>query len=177
MRMLEHEHWVKLKEYLRLSSDPKDIIVELALHTGARVSELIRLTRSNFRGGKVYIKASKNSKDRAVTINEDLFLKIKLLDLKAEDRLVSLFTKTKNHGSIRRMIHRHVDFLTYWLTGEAYSMHCLRHTIFSMLYRQTGDIYLVKQWAGHKSLASTLEYVHVNQIERAEEILSKVLGD
>jgi len=176
MRMLTDDHWDKLREYLRLSDDPKDIIVELALHTGARVSEIIRLKRKDFRGNKVFIKASKGSNDRALEINSDLRLKISLLDFTAEQTIIQLATKSKSPASKKRIIHRHIDFLTLWLLGESYSMHCLRHTIFSMLYRKTGDIHLVQQWAGHRSLASTLKYMHINQIEKADQIIKSILG-
>ena len=176
MRMLTESHWLKLKEYLRLSEDPKDIIVELALHTGARVSEIIRLRRKDFRGNKVSITASKGSNNRVIDISPDLRLKISLLDFTSEQTIIELATKSKSPASKKRIIHRHIDFLTLWLLGESYSMHCLRHTIFSMLYKKTGDIHLVQQWAGHRSLASTLKYMHIDQIEKADKYIKQLMG-
>ena len=177
MRVLTDEHWHKLKEYLRLSEDPKDILVELALHTGARVSEVIRLKRENFRGDMVTIKSSKNSNDRRVQINEDLMLKVKLLDLTPKQTIFSLVSKSKGEKSMNYTMHRHVTTLTEWLLGEKYSMHALRHTILTMLYRRSGDVYLVMQWAGHKSINSTLKYMHYCQRENADMMIGDLLSE
>lgn len=178
MRIIPDDQWTKLKEYLRRSEDPKDLIIEIAMHTGARVSEVLRLKRKNFRGDKVHIKASKNSENRSVAITEDLMLKVKLLDLQPWQELISLATKSKNRNSQRFIIHRHMSELTNWLLKEPYSMHCLRHTILTLLYRRCGDIYMVKQWAGHKSINSTLRYMHHCQKDKADMLIADLMkGD
>lgn len=177
MRVLTDEHWSALKEHLRLSGDPKDILVELAMHTGARVSEILGLTRSNFRGDKVHIKGTKGSMDRTVHINEDLMTKVKLLDLGPKDTIVSLCTKASNLNTQRRILHRHISEMTNWLLGETYSMHTLRHTILTLLYRKSGDIYLVKQWAGHRAISSTLQYMHHCQKEKADMMVSELMNE
>ena len=177
MRVLTDDHWAQLKEYLRLSEDPKDLFVELGLHTGARISELLRLNKSNFRGGKVHIKASKSSENRTVKLNEDLMTKIKLLDLTPKQELITLATKSKNRTSQRYIIHRHMSELTNWLLGESYSMHCLRHTILTLLYRRCGDVYLVQQWAGHKSIQSTLKYKHHCRKEEADMMIDQMMKE
>jgi hypothetical protein len=44
-----------------------------------------------------------------------------------------------------------------------------------MLYEVTKDIMLVKQWAGHKSLSSTLVYMQVDLRDKANDIVAKML--
>jgi site-specific recombinase XerD len=51
------------------------------------------------------------------------------------------------------------------------SCHCLRHTLATRLYRRTGDLLLVQQALRHRSIASTVVYAAVSelQLQRALE--------
>jgi integrase len=51
------------------------------------------------------------------------------------------------------------------------SAHGLRHTFGCRVYAATGDVLLVKAAMRHRSIASTLAYVRVGEVE-----LRKVLG-
>jgi len=76
----------------------------------------------------------------------------------------------------RRLSARHVERrLAEWLTKAGVrrkaSVHSLRHTFATDLYRRTGDVLLVKEALGHRSIASTLIYAHTDRerLRRAVE--------
>ena len=53
--------------------------------------------------------------------------------------------------------------------GYKGSVHTLRHTAASLMYQETKDILLVKEFLGHKSIEATQIYMHLNneQIKNA----------
>ncbi len=67
-----------------------------------------------------------------------------------------------------RLSARHVQRrFEHWLEAAGipprYSPHSLRHTFASRLYERTGDILVVKEALGHKSISSTMVYARATQ--------------
>ncbi|MDP1859883.1 MAG: tyrosine-type recombinase/integrase, partial [Gemmatimonadaceae bacterium] len=56
--------------------------------------------------------------------------------------------------------------VTYWLgvagVEHAATAHALRHTFATRLLRRTGDLFLVKQALGHRSILSTVVYLDLS---------------
>lgn len=54
---------------------------------------------------------------------------------------------------------------TFWLSHAGIrrrlSVHALRHTFATLLYRATGDLLLVNRALGHRDIRSTQRYAHV----------------
>ena len=68
----------------------------------------------------------------------------------------------------QRLSHRHVQRrFTMWIEKagitRSATIHSLRGTFASDLYRRTGDVFLVKEALRHRSISSTMAYVQMNE--------------
>jgi integrase len=84
-----------------------------------------------------------------------------------------LATRESRRRALCRRFHR----LTQSLLGRRVNLHCLRHTSFSRLYAATKDLLLVKEWAGHKSIQSTLVYMTLENLAEANKTQAAILRD
>lgn len=152
MKTLTPEESKTLYTYLLGSTDPKDVVLQLLFETGARASEGLEASRRMPRGAAVAIEPLKGSLPREVLVSDNLAAKLPLgepLELAK--------------GTPRRLLTRHFHRLTKRLLGRRVNLHALRHTAFTRLYRQTKDLLLVKTWAGHRSINSTLVYLQAEK--------------
>ena len=152
----------------------------LGVSTGGRISELLSLKigdvyqngkpvtdllydRSIVKGGEV---------SRAVPVNTD--------GMRAIDKLIGwhreqygtaqkkrpLFPSRNGQGKqrmTRRAAHNVLKsaFIAAGLNGHL-ATHSLRKSFAQRLYEQTGDVFAVQEMLGHKSIATTQEYLGVN---------------
>jgi len=76
--------------------------------------------------------------------------------LKEANLLESEYTirfKQKIHGKLReKVVNRH-----------KYYFHCLRHTMASIIYNKTSDIYAVKEFLGHEEVNTTMIYAKMTE--------------
>lgn len=129
-----------LKKYQK--SDSRNVtMLELALSTGARASEVlnIRFTDLNPNNQTVFIRGLKGSRDREMPVKPELF-----------DRLLT-----------------HVPFgISYQRMSQVWDLykpgfkklHSLRHTFAIELFKATRDLRLVQLALGHKSITNTMVY-------------------
>ena len=61
--------------------------------------------------------------------------------------------------------------VTLWSTRSSGTIHSLRHTFATRLYRKTGDLYLVQKALGHRQITTTEIYARVDDqaVRRAVE--------
>jgi integrase len=65
----------------------------------------------------------------------------------------SVSFKQKINGKVKdKTLHRHKFYF-----------HCLRHTMASIIYDKTGDIYAVKEFLGHESVDTTMVYAKMTE--------------
>jgi integrase len=70
--------------------------------------------------------------------------------------------KQKINGKVREKVaHRHKFYF-----------HCLRHTMASIIYNKTGDIYAVKEFLGHESVDTTMVYAKMTETKMRTVISS-----
>jgi integrase len=153
--------------YLHLlkSSEPMDVFTLILFETGARVSESLSLEARSLDGNSLSIPGLKGSDARIVRVSTQLVEKLRVLPHAGPWR------KSIGDGmpqSQRRALCRHFRKLTSKLLGRPINLHALRHTAFSRLYLATRDLLLVKAWAGHRNIQSTMAYMHVDQREQAD---------
>ena len=140
------------------------LIIFLFLNTGIRISELANIRIENIHLSEKYIEIKvKGGFYRSVYINE---LLRKLIKEYVADKKSGLLFNLK-----RRQIHNIVTepMKALGLKGSA---HTLRHTFATQIYMKTKDILLVKELLGHRSIASTQIYTHLDN-----EIIKKTLED
>jgi site-specific recombinase XerD len=146
------------------------MLVDLALFTGLRVSELanIRISDLKLSGSErtLYVREGKGSKSRLVFIDTDLSKHLKTFiqwkktagePIASEAYLLTTSDKGKSytrHGIAKQFtIARKNAKLP-----DRYSIHSLRHTYATYLLKQTGDLRLVQQQLGHASPSVTAVY-------------------
>jgi integrase len=178
MKVLEDLEVKTLYKKLLASTHPSDIFLQLLMETGARVSETLTLSSKDLVGAKLWIEPLKNSNRRRVTLSANLVAKLEALPKETPwaEALGRPGTTVKSH---RRVLARYFGQLTKALFNRAVNLHTLRHTAFSRLYTKTKDLLLVKQWAGHKSVGSTMAYMHhcqEDEANAANEALLKLLA-
>ena len=155
-------------------SERNNAIITLLLNTGIRLSSLIKLNVSDIDfENKVAKIIAKGNKEQIIFLNdftiEKLFKYLSIrTDLKEND---ILFTSSRNKRISKETVE-HICKQAYNLAGitdNNYSVHTLRHTAATILYNQTKDIVIVKNFLGHESLLSTEIYTHVSNesIKRA----------
>lgn len=146
-------------------------ILCLFLTSGIRLNELINIKISdiNFKQKTIKVKG-KGNKERTVYFNEFCYEKIKnYLDFrqrKGEIININSFLFINNKGSklgpdgVEYICHK-----AYKLSGleeYGYTIHTLRHTAATILYRYvTQDLLILKEFLGHQRISTTEIYTHV----------------
>lgn len=164
MNKLEFDKFLDEDEYdalmLEVTSDPinrNKILIQLALETGARASELLAIRKKDLvsrtsKGkslGSVKIHGLKGSSDREIPISKKLFTQLSGLE---GDYLFDI--------TYHRLYQIWENFAPRKAGGKKFkTFHCLRHTCAVKLYRQTKDVKLVQTILGHRDLRNTMIYV------------------
>jgi integrase/recombinase XerC len=131
------------------------ILIQLALMTGARASELLNLTVKDLNATMrtVYVKGLKGSDDREVPLSKELFKLVQGLEADKKGKLFPItyqrlyqiwgtFAPQKNALEVRPK-----------------TFHSLRHTCAVRLYKKSRDIKVVQTILGHRDLRNTMIYV------------------
>lgn len=136
------------------------------VNTGMRVGEALRLRWEDIHENTAHIRRTKADCPRKVPLTEDA-----TWSMPAEKTGAGPFTNLKQQR------------LSYvWNKAKAQTSlkddpevvpHILRHTCASRLVQNGVPIQVVQQWLGHKSLAQTQRYAHLNteQFDKAREVL------
>ena len=152
----------------------------LGVSTGGRISELLSLTIGDvFQNGKAVSDLLYNKRivkggeiSRAVPVNVDGRNAIEaLIDWHREKYGTlapsrPLFPSRNKSGSVamnRQTAHDMLKeaFMDAGLNGKL-ATHSLRKSFAQRVYEQSGDIYLVQEMLGHRSVATTQKYLGVN---------------
>ncbi|MGH1468941.1 MAG: tyrosine-type recombinase/integrase [Bdellovibrionales bacterium] len=140
-------------------------MVELALNTGARASELLNIRWMDLDTTEktVFIKGLKGSNDREIPIQPDLYERIK--KLKNPEALLkdSVF-----NISYPRLIQIWNDY-----KPVNKKFHSLRHTFALNLYKKTRDLRLVQVALGHRNIQNTI--VYAEYVYSTEELRKLIL--
>lgn len=160
VRWLSDDELSRLRQALK--SRPKvALLVEAALHTGARAGELLALKWADidFDAGTALIRESKNDEPRLIPIRGALLEALKARDQSGDARVFRLaYSKPFREACAEAGI-------------EDFVFHDLRHHAASVLVQAGTDLYVVQKLLGHKSPAMTGRYAHL----RPENIVD--IGD
>lgn len=140
-----------LKETLNKFSQ-KDLrntlLLELALMTGARATELLNLKKTDLNSydRTVFVKGLKGSSDRELPLSVPLFTR--LVEYAATQPGEKIFDVTYNRLRDIWVAYRPVPK----------KFHALRHTFAIRLYKKTKDLRLVQLALGHRNITNTMVY-------------------
>lgn len=169
MKKLTDDQAREVYRFLKSSIDSRDILIQCIFETGCRVSESLLLRPDSLEGSILTVQPLKSSKVRRVKISDNLLNKYKKSDY------VATLGVGITRDSQRRALCRRFHWICEELLGIRIKIHALRHTAFSRLYSSTKDLLLVQEWAGHRSINSTLEYLKEHRREEADEAMSLIL--
>lgn len=128
------------------SGEKRDIIF-LFLNLGLRLSELTEINFSNINYEEKYLTViQKGRKQRIVYFN---------------DAVKEVLQKYTGFSYNKRQIQHFIAYAMKKL-GINGSVHTLRHTFATYMYKQTKDILVVRELLGHKSVESTQIYTHID---------------
>lgn len=150
-------------------------ILILFLNTGMRLSELININIKdiNFDSQTIIING-KGNKERTVYLSNYCKNKlIKYLETR-KDNLEPLFISSQ-HKRISKSSIESICKKAYKIMGieeKKFTVHTLRHTAATIIFKQNRDIVLVKEFLGHSTILSTQTYLHT-QNDLVKEAVNK----
>ena len=169
-KFLKLEDAKKLQSIFNKSNSRNSIrnntIITLFLQTCLRLSELISINIVDIDFEEKSLKITgKGKKQRTIYLNERAITSIKeyLSTRDKPDISGPLFIDNRNK---RITAHNIQDICkkAYSLAGldeYGYTVHTLRHTGATYIYKETEDILILKELLGHKNITSTEIYIHV----------------
>lgn len=161
-------------------------ILTLFLNCGLRLAELVGLNLSDFDlEERTLCVTGKGNKQRMLYLNNSCvdaisaYLKVRPHDgIKGEDRdalFISRLKKRMGRQAVQLMVYHYLDEIG--LEGKHYSVHKLRHTAATLMYKYGDEnIMVIKDVLGHSSLASTQIYTHIENKEIKEAIQNNPLS-
>ncbi len=172
---LSYDEAKKMTELYKNSTNElgirKNVIIHLFLHCGMRVSELANLNISDFKlSERKFLILGKGNKERIGYLNNDTYdslmrymeLRKNIVpkDKKDRDRLFI----TRKHEKINiRTIRRYIKsaYIEAGITNNSYSVHTLRHTCATLLFKAGTDIKVIQEILGHSTVEVTKIYTHL----------------
>jgi len=142
--------WPKRQNYLDEFADMAVVLLD----TGLRVGELLRLTARDVKSGSNLITIWINKADKPRSLPMTSRVKAILLPRMEAAKLFEI-----NQNQVRQAWS-----LVRRVTGiedPDFVPHALRHTCATRLLEAGVDIYTVKEWLGHKTIQTTMRYVHL----------------
>lgn len=159
-------------------------ILTLFLNCGMRLSELIGINLTDIRDNQIRI-IGKGDKERMVYLNNACLSALRLLcDERA--KLPNLIDKNALFVSRRtgkrlsaRRVQQIVDncLQAAGLSGKGYSVHKLRHTAATLMYRFGNvDMLALKEILGHEHVTTTEIYTHISEKQLEEAAAASPLS-
>jgi len=142
-------------------------IVECALNTGMRKSEILGLKWNQIRNGFIYLHETKPKESRQIPVNDALEIMFK--EIRKKQHLISehVFTYQGNRvDSVKTAFNATVKNAGI----VDFRFHDLRHTFASQLIMKGGTLKDVQELLGHSTMTMTLRYAHLTQEHKKKAV-------
>ena len=161
------------RRWRRRSTVLEWIVIEIALETGLRVSEIAALRCGDVtldkRGGSIFVRSGKGGKSRLVRFGGNMGKSLsRYLDWKhrrgesLDPDAPLLFSTQTRRTMTSRALQKMFSRVAKTAGVEGHTFHSLRHTFASHLYRASGNnLRLVQKQLGHASVRTTEIYADV----------------
>ena len=159
-------------------------MVTLMYSSGLRIGEVCSLRYENIqrKNMRIHIPHSKNRQDRYAILSSHALDLLTKYWLECGKPMGYLFPKQRDKEKpidtffLSRHIHAHEDRLGW---QHRLTCHSFRHAFGTHLYENGTDLFTIKNLMGHKSLASTMIYIHLasNGVASAVSPLDSMAGD
>ena len=143
------------------------MIIDLAIQSGLRVGELSNLILEDLFIEKghshIHVRQGKGNKSRLITIGESLRKHLRQYIKERKSQNPILFASERSDhmttSAIQKVVKRAMKVAGL---PSHYSVHSLRHTYATLLYKSSGNnLRLVQQQLGHSSVQTTTVYANV----------------
>ena len=158
-------------------------ILTLFLNCGLRLAELCSLNYSDIRDDGTMIVTGKGDKERVVYLNNACIYAIKdYLQVRPVDSIkdrralfISAQGKRLSRESVQKMVQKYLE--KAGLAGQGFSVHKLRHTAATLMYRSgDADVLVLKEILGHENLNTTEIYTHTDNKQIKQAVSSNPLS-
>lgn len=155
-------------------------ILTLFLNCGLRLSELCNIKTDDIKDDKLVVRG-KGDKYRTIYLNESCLRAIS--EYREETKYVKhnyLFISERKNQICKREIQYIVqkNLLSSGLDTHKYTTHKLRHTAATLMFKHSKvDIRTLQEILGHKNIATTTIYTHVDDDQVRNAIKSNPLNE
>ena len=150
-----------------VKNDKHQLILKTIYSGGLRISEALHLCISDIDSSRMVIrvKQGKGNKDRYTLLAKSLLEDLREYWLKEKPR-TWLFPSTKlkdkpiNQGTVQKVFSRTLKQAKIYKPA---TVHTLRHSFATHLLEQGANILTIQQLLGHKSIKTTMIYLHIQK--------------
>lgn len=157
-------------------------ILCIFLNCGLRISEIVGLNISDYRGDHLRV-LGKGNKERIVYLNDAVHESIEAyLGIRRNTAAIdrnALFLSSRRTRVTREGLHAMVkkSLLKAGLDPNKYSAHKLRHTAATLMLSNGVDVRTLQEILGHESLNTTQIYTHIDNSELRIAAAANPLGN
>ena len=156
------------------------LTVDMALQTGLRVSELVKIQveQVDFMRGSIQIERNKRKKKvlESLPISKELKNHLVLYLKNRKDRTGPLFIGRKGPLTYRGLQQIWNSCRKRAGLPEGLSIHSARHTMATMMITKTGNLKLVQQQLGHASPVTTANMYAMVPFEDHQKMINGLYG-
>lgn len=152
-----------------------DLLVVMAITTGARRGELLALTWRDLdlEHRQAYVRSSKNGEPRVLVLVAPVLAEIERIRSRRPDDFI--FASDKRPGRAMRVERAFRDACEA-ARIEKFRFHDLRHTCASYLAQQGASLLEIADVLGHKQMQMVRRYAHLST-ESKRRLVDRVLGE
>lgn len=169
-----------IQETLAAETDPHNermfLLFELGIHTGLRISDLVRLRKKNVVGEWIELVEKKTGKVTRLPMNVTIrtIVQDRCRDMEPDQLLFASKKKLKD-GTPRPITTRCAyddvkAIANRFGLGDRIGCHTLRKTFGYWHYKQNKDLEMLRLWFNHASQSVTLRYIGMDEEEKRKSV-------
>ena len=152
------------------------LLFEIGIHTGLRISDLIRLRKANVQGEWIKTIEKKTGKETKIPLDVTIrgIIQDRCRDMDPDQLLFPsrmLLGDGTQHPITTRCAYNDMQAIAKKFNlGDNIGCHTLRKTFGYWHYKQNKDIEMLRQWFNHTSQAVTLRYIGMDDEEKRKSV-------
>ncbi|MFC0525793.1 tyrosine-type recombinase/integrase [Pontibacillus salicampi] len=155
---------VKMKNYLRATSERNYMMFLLGISTGLRISDILMLRKEDLLKSHIYLKEKKTTKAKRVKIPGYIKKEIVPYAKHLQDGEYVIRSRQGGNQPIdRSTAYRILRKAADYVNLEEIGTHTLRKTFGYHYYKKTKNIGLLQNLFNHTNQQDTLRYIGINQ--------------